>query len=139
MLSSPLATEEPPYRIHTNRELGMMLRGEKPLAVFSDRLGQFPPVVRRYLRLFDNYVAAGRLIRQVEIEPPEGFRSYPLEVIYFALPAEAWRIDSMKELRRSDHWSLGHERREGELLGYADWQIEWHLDNLKRQGGGQSA
>jgi hypothetical protein len=33
------------YEIHTNHELGMMLRGEKPLAVFSDVEDVFLPVL----------------------------------------------------------------------------------------------
>jgi hypothetical protein len=48
------------YRIHTNRELGMMLRREKPLAMFSSGIeGDFGEPLRRYLQMFDRHVEAG--------------------------------------------------------------------------------
>ena len=124
----------PPYQLHTNRELGMMLRGEKPLAVFSDAVDQFPEAVLRYLRFFDRHVSAGRLIKQEEILPPGDWRTFHVQRIYFALPGEEWRIEAMKELKRSGTWSLAHERREGELLGYEDWQNDWFIDQQKKRG-----
>jgi len=36
-----------PYILHTNRELGLMLAGKKPLAVFVDGQGCFPDFVER--------------------------------------------------------------------------------------------
>ena len=75
MLSSLLRSL--PYLVHTNRELGLMLAGEKPMASFVDGRGCFPEVVERYLRLFDRHVA---------------------------------------------------ERRQGELLGYADWMNDYWLE-----------
>jgi hypothetical protein len=33
-----------PYLVHTNRELGLMLRGYKPLAYFMDVIGQEPEI-----------------------------------------------------------------------------------------------
>jgi hypothetical protein len=124
--------EPRPYTLHTNRELGMMLRGEKPLAVFSDGLDYFPDVVLRYLRLFDRHVEAGRLVKRDYVSPDPGARVKGWHTILYALPDEAWRIDAMIELRLSGMWSAGswtaaHERREGELLGYADWQVEYHM------------
>ena len=56
------------YAIHTNRELGFMLGGSKPLAVFSDAYGQFPDVVLRYLRIFDRYVARGAFVKRDYVE-----------------------------------------------------------------------
>ena len=52
------------YAIHTNRELGFMLRGSKPLAVFCDAYGHFPDTVLRYLRIFDRHVARGTFLRR---------------------------------------------------------------------------
>jgi hypothetical protein len=110
------------YAIHTNRELGMMLRGEKPLAVFSDAYGEFPEAVSRYLRRFDKHVEDGRLAKReyVEIEQSASTRCH---VILFAIPGQAWRIDAMLDLRQHlSAWTAEHERMEGELLGYAGWQ-----------------
>jgi hypothetical protein len=111
-----------PYRIHTNRELGMMLRGEKPLAVFYDGVGAFPAAMLRYLRMFDRHTAAGRFVKREYVVPNQHVRG--THSILYALVDEAWRIDAMIELRLAMHegWSAEMERREGELLGYSDWQ-----------------
>jgi hypothetical protein len=58
-----------PYLVHTNRELGLMLRGYKPLAYFMDVIGQEPEICIRYWRMFDGYVAAGRLKKCEVVEP----------------------------------------------------------------------
>ena len=76
----------PPYLIHTNRELGMMLRGEKPLSVFAYAQNQFPPTVVRYLRMFDRHWAKNRLVRDEDVRPPELGLNYSLHTIYYALP-----------------------------------------------------
>ena len=111
----------------------MMLRGEKPLSVFAYAQNQFPPTVVRYLRMFDRHWAKNRLVRDEDVRPPELGLNYSLHTIYYALPGEEWRIAAMMELRRSQTWSLDYERREGEVLGYADWQIDWFIDWLKRR------
>ena len=117
-----------PYQIHTNRELGLMLAGSKPLAVFVDGEGCFPEVVLRYLRHFDRYVATGRLLRRDHLSRDRWQPSYVSHRVLFALPSAAWRIDAMIELKESNHWSHDHERREGELLGYEDWQNDYWLN-----------
>lgn len=114
-------SEPLPYPVHTNRELGMMLRGEKPLAVFTDGHGCFPPAVERYLRLFDRHVASGRFVRRDFVIPYVSRRTRGMHTI-FALADEAWRIDAMIVLRTSDTWTFEQEREEGCLLGYAEWQ-----------------
>ena len=117
--------DELPYRLHTNRELGMMLRGEKPLAVFVDGYEQFPEAVSRYLRLFDRQVSEGRLMKR-EYVIPEKHKTGVLgwHTIIYAVPQEEWRIDAMIALRLQDGWSDEKEREEGRLLGYEDWQNE---------------
>jgi len=103
----------------------MMLRGEKPLAVFVDAYETFPDSVLRYLRLFDRRVAQGRLIKREYVVPSldrPGVRGW--HTILYALPDQEWRIDAMIALRLSGGWSLAKEREEGHLLGYEDWQTE---------------
>ncbi len=115
-------TDSPPlpYLVHTNRELGLMLQGVKPLAKFADYEGHFLEVVLRYLRMFDRHVAAGRLVRRDEFfERAKGLVHH----VYFALPGEEWRIQAMIDLTsRPGRWTLEREREEGELLGYTSEQ-----------------
>ena len=109
-----------PYILHTNRELGLMLSGKKPMAMFVDVKDFFHPVVSRYLRLFDRHVATGKLVRR-------DCHVGTIHHIYFALAGEEWRIDAMIELKSKDTWSENDERREGELLGYEDWMNDHFL------------
>jgi hypothetical protein len=116
-----------PYQLHTNRELGLMLAKKKPLSHFADAAGAFPEAVQRYLRRFDRYVATGEIVRRDSLCPPNTNRLYNLHRILFALPGEEWRIDEMINLMEGAAWGPEQERREGELLGYADWMNEYWL------------
>ncbi len=112
-----------PYQIHTNRELGLMLKGVKPLAVFGDAYDQLSDVLGRYLRLFDRQVSQGRFVGREYVELGRNGDRRHVHVFLYALPSEEWRIDAMIQLRLGEPvWSAAHERREGQLLGYEDWQ-----------------
>lgn len=106
-----------PYMVHTNRELGLMLRGIKPMAKFVDGEGFFPDLVLRYLRMFDRHVDSGRFVRRDEVVEHENMGR--LHYVYFALRDEEWRIQAMT---LPGKWSLERERKEGELLGYTPEQ-----------------
>jgi hypothetical protein len=115
----------------------MMLRGEKPLAVFHDVEDAFPAAVLRYLRMFDRHVRAGTLVKQEQREHVEvpGLRHEFLTVFY-APPAEVWRIEAMIELRArlGPDWSEEDERRQGTLLGYTDAQNDvWIASRFNRR------
>ena len=117
-----------PYLVHTNRELGLMLAGKKPLASFVDGKDSFPAAKTRYLRLFDRHVAEGRLVRSDHLSEAIGSRRYICHRILFALPGEAWSMNAMIELMTADDgWSCERERKEGELLGYEDWMNDHWL------------
>jgi len=118
-----LSRESLSYQIHTNRELGMMLRCEKPLAVFAEIEHAFPQSLLRYLRMFDRHVQTGRFVKREHRVPIDvGERGVLLTVLY-ALPKEAWRIDEMIRLRHGmSDWTAEQERREGTLLGYSAQQ-----------------
>ncbi len=122
-MPNPLA-KTLPYILHTDRELGLMLSGKKPMAMFVDVKDCFHPVVSRYLRLFDRHIATGKLVRR-------DCHVGTIHHIYFALAGEEWRIDAMIELKSQDTWSENDERREGELLGYEDWMND-HFLALKK-------
>lgn len=129
-----------PYLVHTNRELGLMLRGIKPMAMFSDIVGSEPECVLRYLRLFDRHVDTGRFHRRTVDEPVPLRPDWQCRRIFYALPHEAWRIGAMLELiAHYDHWTEEHERSFGTLLGYEDWQndiwLEHHPVGRPAKGG----
>jgi hypothetical protein len=113
----------------------MMLRGEKPLAVFTDGYGYFPQAVDRYLRLFDRQVQVGRFVRRDYIVPEKkGQKVLGWHTILYALPQEEWRIDAMIDLRLDEsNWTPEKEREEGRLLGYEDWQNDFWLGRLNQR------
>jgi len=123
-----------PYAIHTNRELGLMLRGVKPLAKFVGGEGFFPDVVLRCFRMFDRHVASGRFVRRDQmVEHPTLGR---LHYVYFALRNDEWRIQAMIDLiSRPGKWSLDREREEGELLGYTSEQNDFWIELCRRTNG----
>lgn len=120
-----------PYLVHTNKELGLMLRGLKPLARFCEAEGWFPDVLLRYFRMFDRHVAYGRFVRRDEFVVGADMR---LHYVYFALPGEVWRIEAMIELMaRPGNWTLAREREEGVLLGYTPEQNDHWIRLLQSE------
>ncbi|HWI86596.1 MAG TPA: hypothetical protein VNT42_09795 [Sphingomonas sp.] len=118
-----------PYVIHTNRELGLMLMGTKPLAMFRYIDGYEVDCVLRYLRMFDRHVAAGRFTKQVKVSPLQLLNGRLDHQIFYTLPNEDWRVQAMLELLAlPGAWSGERERRFGMLLGYEDWQNDVWLD-----------
>jgi hypothetical protein len=121
-----------PYLVHTNRELGLMLRGAKPLAYFMDIVGREPDVCIRYWRTFDRHVDAGRLIRRAVIEPCPELPQLEYQMLFYTLPGHEWRVDAMLALlNEPGAWSDDRERRFGELLGYEAWQIDHWLTHYR--------
>ncbi|MGA9794499.1 MAG: hypothetical protein WBQ17_03085 [Rhizomicrobium sp.] len=120
-----------PYLVHTNRELGLMLRGTKPLAYFMDAVGREPEICIRYWRMFDRHVAVGRLIKRQVTEPIPGLPHREYFRLFYALPGHEWRIDAMLLLlNEPGAWSHNRERRFGELLGYEEWQNDYWIERL---------
>jgi hypothetical protein len=115
-----------PYLVHTNRELGLMLRGVKPLAYFMEVVGHEPDLCLRYWRMFDRHVALGHLTKREVFETPSGLPE--CRRLFYALPGHEWRIDAMLVLvNERGEWSDDRERRFGELLGYEAWQNDYWL------------
>ncbi|TCR64742.1 hypothetical protein EV560_106208 [Bosea sp. BK604] len=121
-----------PYLVHTGYELALMLERRKPLAVFSDAYPAdwFDEMIAR----FDPYVAGGRVVRRLIDEPfakprvVDGQRFDGIRRVFIALPDEEWRIEAYLALWQSlktEGWSEERERRQGELLGYEEWQRDW--------------
>jgi hypothetical protein len=121
-----------PYLVHTNRELGLMLRGYKPLAYFMDIVGREPDICIRYWRMFDRYVAAGSLKKREVVEPIPCLPHLEYRKLLYALPGQEWRIDAMLALlNEPGAWSDGSERRFGELLGYEAWQMDYWMTHRR--------
>lgn len=120
-----------PYLVHTNRELGLMLAGKKPLACFVDGKDCFPESVSRYIGMFDRQVAAGRIVRRDHFSDAAWLRPFVCHHILFALPGEEWRMQAMLDLMLSDTpWTADHERRQGELFGYDEWMNDYWLASV---------
>jgi len=135
--------DELPYRVHTDRELALMLAGKKPLSAFSEAYpsldeerGLIPE------RAFQTHVDSGRIIKREHLFPPNEnspkLKGQPLGTrrVLYALPGEEWRIDAYLLLWKTTEkvgWGEGFERLEGSLLGYEDWQNDAFIDWQKQR------
>ena len=119
--------DERPYKIHTNRELTMMLLGDKPFSAFSEKYPaeselEYPE------KYFEPYVRAGLFVKKIFIFG-DGDRKG--RYVLYAKVGEEWRMEAymlLKATAKKEGWNRGFERMEGSLLGYADWQNDIHLD-----------
>lgn len=125
-----------PYKVHTNRELVMMLAGTKPLAVFDDaHPSRLPPFEIIPENFYAPYVESGRFVMREVITPSTNPRRYPgVRTVLYALSKEQWRIDAYLLLRQSLKygWSETCERMEGTLLGYTDEQNDIFIEMMYR-------
>jgi hypothetical protein len=120
-----------PYLVHTNRELGLMLRGVKPLALFSYTDGYEADCVLRYLRMFDRHVATGRFSKRETKRPFQKMPGHYHHSFLYTLPSEEWRATAMLDLLATPGaWSNERERQYGSLLGYEEWQNDVWLDRF---------
>jgi len=129
-----------PYKVHTGRELAMMLEKTKPLANFIDDYPKHHDLDIIPEREFEPHVRAGRIIKREHIEVPgpdapviNGQRIGSRRVLY-ALPGEEWRIDAYLQLwetMKKTGWTEQLEREEGTLLGYEDWQNDIHIERYQ--------
>jgi hypothetical protein len=128
-LRSWRVTDELPYKVHTNRELWLMLKGEKPLAVFSERLPSNPDFELIPERFFAPHVEKGLfLVFEGAITDARGAQT---RFVFYAKKGEEWRIEAYMLLKRTaifSGWSEGFERMEGSLLGYEDWQNDAYIE-----------
>lgn len=122
--------DELPYKVHTNRELILMLSGKKPLAVFSEVVPddiEFELIPEKY---FAKYVECGRFVKREAFWPLE---EKTVRTVFYAVPEQSWRIDAyllMKKVADKAGWSEGFERMEGTLLGYEDWQNDIYIEKF---------
>jgi len=130
-------TDELPYKVHTNRELALMLRGGKPLAVFCEWLPSNPELELIPERQFAPHVEA-RLLNAFEyvVDAAEGRKT---RYVLYATAGEEWRVPAymlLKATAAKSGWNEGFERMEGALLGYEDWQNDVYIERVFRRGVG---
>lgn len=115
---------------HEERELELMLAGQKPMAMFSD-------VVHAPFdwgeASFEPFVEDGRLIKReeiVEIHHPE---THLHRYIYYTLPGEEWRSERLSQIHH--HLFIDRvkttpelETEIGRLLGYTDHEIAVYIE-----------
>lgn len=121
---------------HEDRELELMLAGQKPLAMFTEispiESGLIPEAD------FAPHVSSGRFVMREVFEPTPDTPDFPkglsVRRVLYALPEHTWRIDAMlltcrvaADLRR---WDEGIERITGMLLGYEDRQIDAFVNKV---------
>jgi hypothetical protein len=133
-----------PYKVHTNRELTMMLAGTKPFAFFDDA---YPgtPGFQLPEHVFDPYVDKGLFSRREHIFPPQrlpgaSYETPGIRYVMYALKGEEWRFEAFVLLQRTatiGGWSSGLERMLGSLLGYEDWQNDAFLKSIQDGGDEQ--
>jgi hypothetical protein len=125
-----------PYKVHTGRELAMMLAGTKPLAAFVDDDPNTHGESTIPEKEFEPHVRAGRFVMCESFEPPApnspvlNGQPIGLRRVLYALPNEEWRIDGylkLWETMKKTGWTEQLEREEGTLLGYEDWQNAIHI------------
>jgi hypothetical protein len=129
--------DELPYKVHTNRELKLMLQGVKPLAVFSDG---YPAEANSWVipeDVFEPHVKSGNIVSREFIYIPKHTLPSPLKGCRYMLYArigEEWRMEAyivMIQASQLSGWNEGFERMEGALLGYAEWQTDAFLKMKK--------
>jgi len=109
---------------HNDKELELMLSGEKPLAMFSDLPG---PDTVLPTAAFAPHVASGTIVMATFNELLPNDRTLRHE--FYARPGEEWRIKPAFKLSQTKYsvWckAAANDCREiGRLLGYSEADIE---------------
>ncbi|WP_089164084.1 hypothetical protein [Caballeronia sordidicola] len=128
----PTLVDQLPYRVHTNSELIMMVKGIKPLAVFEESYPLNSAKESSIESKFDQIIADRRFVKRemtqlATYHDPERkhMRTRPIRIVLYSLASEEWRIDAYILLKmtalKSGYGEL-YERMEGSLLGYTEWQ-----------------
>jgi hypothetical protein len=126
-----------PYKIHTNRELLLMLSGSKPLSFFCSSVSN-PSDEDIPEELFDAYVKLGAIKKAERVDALNPMS--PLvrnRNVLYALPAEEWRFAeffTVLEKGRLKGWTEELTRRQGTLLGYEDWQNDAFIEMVFKPG-----
>lgn len=120
---------------HEGRELELMLKGEKPAAMFYDVEPYTDGLIPE--KDFQPYVEIGKLIKK---ESQHIFRGMHVKHIYYSLPNYVSHIERLIELAKYQYdptriSTLPEEleRETGKLLGYSDEAIEYYLEHRRNR------
>lgn len=125
--------DELPYKIHTNRELALMLAGNKPFAAFSEQYPSNPEHEFIPERFFDPYVKTALFVKREYVLSEEN--NCKIRMVLYAQKTQEWRIDAyilLKKTAEKTGWGEGFERMEGSLLGYEEWQNDIYIEKIFR-------
>lgn len=133
--------DELSYKVHTGRELVLMLQGVKPLATFKIEYSDKPESTIFPERVFDQYVSEKKFVKHQYITKIctdiERFYSSEYRIVFYALKKEAWRINAfilLHQIAIKIGWNDGFERMEGALLGYQDWECDEYFSLMSKIG-----
>jgi hypothetical protein len=124
------------YRFHGGREFDMMMKGLKPLSVFScvEHSSSLAAFLFKY---FDPLVDCGKLVSGTALEGEDDNNSNAPTLMY-ALPHEAWRIEAYRLMALTAaldwKWSDALERIQGLLLGYTPEQNDSWIAHRNEKG-----
>jgi hypothetical protein len=126
-----------PFRVHTNRELILMLENKKPFSVFVGRIPPDTSFEEIPEHLFDPHVASGAFCKQeLREECPDPVHDVQgHRIVLYARAEERWRIRAYSMVRHLGNrigWSEPLTRLEGTLLGYSDWQNDAFIAHMKK-------
>jgi hypothetical protein len=118
------------YRLHTGRELEMMLSGLKPLAMFYGGVDPDERIVPE--KQFSPYVDSGEFVKKEFVvklaQDPRTNKPVEVRYVLYSIQSEQWRIDAMRlaiktmiDMGGADE---GLDRMMGFLLGDASEEIE---------------
>ncbi len=122
-----------PYKVHTNRELFLMLKNEKPFAAFTEYWPNntgYEYIPEKY---FQPYVTAGLFEKREYIDISTSERK--TRFVFFAAKGQEWRIDAyilLNKVSQKVGWNEGFERMQGTLLGYDDSQNDIYIETIYR-------
>jgi hypothetical protein len=123
--------DDMPYKLHTNRELLLMLNDSKPFSAFCRDANDASESIPE--EQFAPYVESGRILKQEHILRTG---DHSVRHVLYALPDQTWRFAAYLELMQKlnlGEWNEQSERKQGELLGYADWQNDAYLEFCRRR------
>jgi hypothetical protein len=124
-----------PYRVHGGRELDLMMKGLKPLSVFT-YVERSSSLERFLFRYFEPLVERRKLVSR-KVPEEGGGSGATTSTIMYALPNEAWRVEAyalMALAARDCKWNDALERIQGLLLGYTREQNNSWMAYRKRNG-----
>ena len=119
---------------HEGRELELMLKGEKPAAMFHYVVGKEEHIVEDVFTAFQPYVDNGSIIKK-EISYAD---KHSIRYVFYSLPTHTKNIDRLIEIKnhlydssRKENWPNELEKEIGQLLGYSNAAIKHYIEHKK--------